>query len=63
MTKMELVKIDTLSNDDALARLFELSTKDDVDSAELARLEAVVYGRLAQAYDADELPVLQKRAA
>lgn len=63
MTTMELITIRTLSDDEAVARLFELTAKGDVDSAELVQLDAVVYGRLVKAYDADELPVLQNRAA
>lgn len=63
MTTMELITIRTLSDDEAVARLFELTAQGDLGSAEMVQLDAVVYGRLVQAYNADKLPVLQNRAA
>ncbi|MFC0677669.1 hypothetical protein ACFFGH_07410 [Lysobacter korlensis] len=39
-----------LSDDDAVARLFDLATQGDPGSAELRRLDEVVYGRLLRTY-------------
>lgn len=63
MTTMELITIRTLSDDEAVARLFELTAKGEFDTQELVQLDAVVYGRLVKAYESDELPALQNRAA
>lgn len=43
-----------LSDGDAVARLFDLATQGDVGSAELQRLDAIVYGRLLRTYAAGD---------
>ena len=63
MTTMELISTGTLSDDEAVARLFELTARGNAAADELAQLEAMVYGRLVEAYEGDELPVLANRAA
>ena len=44
------VPADALSDAAAVERLFELVASGNDDAAELARLDALVYGRLLQAY-------------
>lgn len=63
MTVLDSVSPDTLSDSDAVALLYELAGHGNEGGDQLLQLDAVVYGRLLQAYDGDELPVLQQRAA
>ncbi len=42
---------DTLSDDDAVALLYELANKGDNGSNEFVQLDSMVYQRLLQAYD------------
>lgn len=43
-----------LSNDDAVARLYDLATRGDTRNPELLRLDAVVYGRLIRTYGCND---------
>ncbi|MHB8912657.1 MAG: hypothetical protein ACYC42_08430 [Lysobacter sp.] len=63
MSKLDSVSLDTLSDSDAVSLLFELAGQGEQPSEKLLQLDAVVYRRLMQAYDGDELPALQLSAA
>ncbi|MGH8077046.1 MAG: hypothetical protein ACREPE_06950 [Lysobacter sp.] len=52
-----------MSDDDAVTLLFDLAAHGEAARDKLVQLDALVYGRLVQAYDADELPVLRQLAA
>lgn len=57
MTALDSVSLDTLSDSDAVALLFELTGHPDDAGEKLLQLDTVVYARLMQAYDGDALPV------
>lgn len=63
MSALESVSLDTLSDGDAVSLLFELAGHGEQAREKLVQLDALVYARLLQAYDADELPVLRQCAA
>lgn len=52
MTELDSKPTDSESDDALVARLYELAAAND--SAELARIDALVYERLLQAYGDDE---------
>lgn len=52
MTDLHAPANDTDSDDALVARLYELAGSDD--SGELARIDAMVYERLLQAYGGDD---------
>lgn len=52
------VTLDELTDSDAVSLLFELTGGGEHSSENLLKLDAVVYGRLLQTYDGDELPSL-----
>lgn len=56
MNALEPVPLETLSDDDAVSLLFELAGHGEDSREKLRRLDAVVYGRLARAYDGDQPP-------
>ena len=60
MTALDSISLDTLSDSDAVALLFELTGHGDDAGEKLVQLDTVVYGRLMQAYDGDALPGLGK---
>ena len=57
MSAPERMPPESLSDDDAVSLLFELAARGESAHDRLAQLDAVVYGRLLEAYDADESPV------
>jgi len=63
MSALDSVSLDTLSDSDAVSLLFELAGHGGQPNEKLLQLDAVVYRRLMQAYDGDELPALQLSAA
>ena len=42
------------SNQQLVDRLFDLTSRGDIDNAEFSHLDALVYGRLEQTYADDE---------
>lgn len=63
MSALDSVSLDTLSDSDAVSLLYELAGHGTDAGEKLLQLDAVVYRRLLQAYDGDELPMLQQSAA
>lgn len=63
MSAPERITPESLSDGDAVSLLFELASHGDAERDTLVQLDAVVYGRLVEAYEADELPVLRQLAA
>jgi len=59
MSTLESISLDTLSDGDAVSLLFELAGGGEPARDKLMQLDALVYARLLQAYDADEQPVLR----
>lgn len=63
MSSLEPISPESLSDNEAVTLLFELASHGDEARERLAQLDAVVYGRLRQAYDGEELPVLRPLAS
>ena len=63
MNALDSASLDTLSDSDAVSLLFDLTGHGEDASGKLLHLDNVVYRRLMQAYDGDELPHLQRSAA
>lgn len=61
MTEMSSDTIETSSNEVLMHRLFDLA-RERPGSPEIARIDAVIYVRLAQAYG-EVIPELQARQA
>lgn len=57
MSAPERIPPEALSDDDAVSLLFELAAHGEAANDKLAQLDAVVYGRLLEAYEADASPV------
>lgn len=62
MSALDPTSLETLSDGDAVSLLFELAGRGESSRERLVQLDAMVYGRLQQAYDADQPPVLQLAA-
>lgn len=62
MSNFDSDSLDTLSDSDAVSLLFELTGHGQDAGDQLLRIDAMVYHRLAQAYDGDAPPVLQQGA-
>lgn len=54
MSAMESAPLETLSDGDAVSLLFDLAGHGERGREKLVQLDALVYGRLLQAYDGDE---------
>lgn len=63
MSAPERLPPESLSDGDAISLLFELAAHGEAARDKLVQLDALVYGRLVEAYEADELPVLRQPAA
>ena len=63
MSALDSVSLDTLSDSDAVALLFELAGQGEPSSEKLLRLDAVFDRRLLRTYDVDESPALLHSAA
>ncbi len=63
MSALDSTPLGTLSDRDAVALLFDLTGHGEAAGRDkLVQLDAEVYGRLVQAYDADQPPVLELAA-
>lgn len=62
MSALDSISLDGLSDSDAVSLLFELAGGGKQSSERLLQLDEVVYRRLVQAYDGDQLPTLQLEA-
>lgn len=58
MAEIHSLTTDSISDDALMQRLFELACSGRDDRGELARIDALVYSRLARAYSAAEPPRL-----
>lgn len=63
MSALDPLSPEMLSDDDAVTLLFELAAHGETARDRLVQLDAVVYGRLLQAYDSDAPPALRQHAA
>ena len=63
MSALDPISLDSLSDDDAVTLLFDLTARGETPCEKLVQLDAMVYARFVQAYEADQLPVLRQLAA
>lgn len=62
MSSLESISPESLTDNEAVTLLFELAAHGEEAREKLVQLDAVVYGRLVQAYDGEKLPVLHQLA-
>jgi hypothetical protein len=63
MSALEPISPENLSDNEAVTLLFELAAHGEEAREKLVQLDALVYGRLMQAYDGEEPPALRQLGA